>query len=153
MPSLHTISHTLKYKQGKTFYPPLFRPKKGIKKDSSFDKSLLLNCRYLSSKQVEEHLSQEMFRNACAFHTFFLGVSQVPEPRKVWCHKLSVGHSSWLCTAFFYSTVFNGSNRTTFNSGLELADNSAFAFDSSNRTTFNSGLKLFTATFCYRKGC
>ena len=65
--------------------------------------SLLLNCHYLPSKQAEEHLSQEMFRNACAFHTFFLGVSQVPEPRKVWCPKLSVGHSSWLCTAFFYS--------------------------------------------------
>ena len=49
--------------------------------------SLLHDCRYLPSKQIEEHLSQEMFRNACAFHTFFLGVSQVPEPRKVWCHK------------------------------------------------------------------
>ena len=48
---------------------------------------LLCDCHYLSSKQVEEHLSQEMFRNARAFHTFFLGVSQVPEPRKVWCHK------------------------------------------------------------------
>ena len=52
--------------------------------------SLLLNCHYLPSKQVEEHLSQEMLRNARAFHTFFLGVSQVPESRKVWCHKLSV---------------------------------------------------------------
>ena len=48
---------------------------------------LLCDCHYLSSKQVEEHLSQEMFRNARAFHTFFLGTSQVPEPRKVWCHK------------------------------------------------------------------
>ena len=70
---------------------------------------LLFNCHYLSSKQVEEHLSQETLRNACAFHTFFLGVSQVPEPRKVWCHKWSVGHSSWLCAAFFYSTAFNSS--------------------------------------------
>ena len=61
-----------------------------------------------------------MFRNARAFHTFFLGISQVPEPRKVWCPKWSVWHSSWLCTAFFYSTVFNSLNRTTFNSGLEF---------------------------------
>ena len=62
-----------------------------------------------------------MLRNARAFHTFFLGVSQVPEPRKVWCPKLSVWHSSWLCTAFFYSTAFNSSleliDRIWFSSG------------------------------------
>ena len=100
--------------------------------------SLLLNCHHSSSCRVEEHLSQEMPRNACAFHTFFLGVSQVPEPRKVRCHTWSVGHSSWLCTAFFYSTVFNGSNRTTFNSGLEHTD---LIFLCSNRTKFYSGLE------------
>ena len=71
----------------------------------------IYDCHYLPSKQIEEHLSQEMLRNARAFHTFFLGVSQVPEPRKVWCHKWSIWHSSWLCTAFFYSTALNGSNR------------------------------------------
>ena len=82
-----------------------------------------------------------MLRNACAFHTFFLGVSQVPEPRKVWCHKLSVSHSSWLCTAFFYSTALNDSNCTTFNSGLEQG---LIKKQDSNRAAFYDGLERRT---------
>ena len=82
-----------------------------------------------------------MLRNARAFHTFFLGVSQVPEPRKVWCHKLSVSHSSWLCTAFFYSTALNDSNCTTFNSGLEQG---LIKKQDSNRAAFYDGLERRT---------